>query len=126
MNSLPSFLPAFPIRKIIFSSFLLVIVLTFEPFFLSFNTEMGLFLSSTPHIDPFIRRVLEKQLPILRKTTPRPSGSRNYCFLTSRRPVEDVKMLRQSFGSRFPNSVMKFGSQWDDLRNIQKKIILWR
>jgi hypothetical protein len=21
---------------------------------------------------------------------------------------------------------MKFGSQWDDLRNIQKKIILWR
>jgi hypothetical protein len=72
----------------------------------------------------FSCRVLEKRLPILRKTTPRPSSGRcDYCFATSRRPAADVKMLRQSFGSCFPNSVMRFGSQQENFKNIQKKNI---
>jgi hypothetical protein len=72
-------------------------------------------------LEPQRYRVLKKQLPILRKTTPRPSGHRDYCLATSRRPAEDIKMLRQSFGSRFPNSVMRFGSRRENFRDIQKK-----
>jgi hypothetical protein len=71
----------------------------------------------------FIIRVLEKRLPILRKTTSRPSGCCDYCLATSRRPAADVKMLRQSFGCRFPNSVMRFGSRRENFKNLQKKII---